>query len=242
MDLSNKDKYKEKYLKYKIKYILLKQIGANDVNKNNTEDEFKRKYLKYKRKYIELKQIGAYSNDKMDEKMFYHKRYYNIIYFLISRNQVKSVKKILSRMHNRPDFTKLVKKKKTEQILTINNNKVTAITAKNAKNLLRDQKIFNSKTSELDRSLRSQEWEEYEIIEKANENAEATEEKAYEIFEKWLEENENDKRNIMIVMGFVYDKTEGVVAYNKGSANINQNFATPMGVVKLKTVKITIKR
>jgi hypothetical protein len=237
-DLTNEDKYKEKYLKYKIKYIRLKQIEANDFNKNSTEDEYKQKYLKYKKKYLEFKQIGAYN----DEKTFYWKRYYNIIYFLTSKKQLKSIKKILLKMNRQPDYSKLVKKNKTQQILTINHNKVVAITAKNWKKDLWSTKanVLNSRTGELDESLGEKEWMQSEINEKANEEAEKTEEKAYDIFEKWLEENEDDKRNIMIVMGFLYDMEPDMQVKINHQWVFREKESRNYGKVYLKTV--TIKR
>jgi hypothetical protein len=237
-DLTNEDKYKEKYLKYKIKYIRLKQIEANDFNKNSTEDIYKQKYLKYKRKYIDLKQIGAYNNAKT----FYWKQYYNIIYFLTSKKQLKSVKKILLKMNKQPDYSKLVKKNKTQQILTINNNKVVAITAKNWKKDLwsTSSKVLKSRTGELDYSLGEKEWMQSEINEKANEQAEKTEEKAYDIFEKWLEENEDDNRNIMIVMGFLNDVERIVLTKGGFHRGVEEKVLQNYGKVYLKTV--TIKR
>jgi hypothetical protein len=195
-------------------------------NQEYIEDYYKKKYLKYKKKYIELKQIGASNNNKI----FYHNKYLRIIYLLTSKKSINSLKKILLKMKGYIDFRKLTKKKEQEQILTIANNKVIKINSKNASNISHNKmKILSSETLHVGNTEDS----ESENIEIANENAEKIEDKAYEIFEEWIEENENDNRNTIIIVGIIKSKFTGQIIKK---STFGSNFAN--GDINLKIVQI----
>ena len=198
-DLTIEDEYKEKYLKYKIKYIRLKQIEANDFNKNSTEDEFKRKYLKYKRKYIELKQIGAKSvkefyiiNDRCC-------RYQSIVYLLTTSSKAKNYKTAIEHKN------KIDKK----SYMTVN-NKFKVVPAFGKDSFIHNTIEPESVEYEDDDGTMKVASDINTIKEVLQEKAIEIENKVHDAFLEWYNNNKK-KKNMNTVL--VHGTTDGSVNY-----------------------------
>lgn len=188
MDLNNEDKYKEKYLKYKIKYIRLKQIETN-------EDEYKEKYLKYKRKYIELKQLGA-----KDPKDFYCLNGYCIY---------KSINYLLTTSGNAKKYKTAVEYKKD---INLKKNFMTVNKKFNVIPIGKDVFVHNTIDTEFveyeDEDGNMTEAKDIDTIrEVLATKAIEIENKVHDAFLKWYNKNKKKKMNTMLVHG----TTEGAI-------------------------------
>ena len=185
-DLTNEDKYKKKYLKYKIKYIRLKQI----------EDEYKEKYLKYKRKYIELKQIGAKS-----AKDFYLENnrccsYKSIVYLLATSSKAKNYKTAIEYRKNVEIKLYMTVDKKFNVVSAFSKDAFIHNTIEPESIEYKDEDGTIVETTGIDT-----------IREVLTEKAIEIENKVHDAFLKWYNENKKKKMNTMLVHG----TTEGSV-------------------------------